>query len=102
MNRCAPRPMLASTESARPGLALLPLSLALAIMLALSVYPPLVVGRSGHADHPGLMLLCWSMSAGFTRGVGLCPKNQLAGALLSGWACLLTLGLAIARFALVF
>ena len=93
--------MPSSTEG-RPGIALLPLAIALVIMVGLSFYPLMVVGRNGHADHPGLMLLCWAMSAGFTRGVGLVPKNVVARLLLSSWATLLALALGIARLAQVF
>jgi len=99
---CAKKPMASSTEAGRPGIALLPLGIALVIMVGLSFYPLLVVGRNGHTDHPGLMLLCWAMSAGFTRGVGLVPKNMIARLLLSGWATLLALALGIARLAQVF
>ena len=38
-----------------------------------------------------LLSLCWTMSAGFVRGVGFVPRNRYARALLSGWATLLAL-----------
>lgn len=92
-------PTAEPTRSSRPGLALLPLAVALVLMFALSVYPPLVIGRNGQADHLALGLLCWSMAAGFTRGVGLIPQRRIPRLLLSAWACLLPLALAILRLA---
>lgn len=92
-------PRTEPTQSGRPGPGLLPLAVALVLMFALSIYPPLVIGRNGQADHLALALLCWSMAAGFTRGVGLVPQRRIPRFLLSAWACLLPLALAILRLA---
>ena len=67
------------------GLALL---IALAILLALTLYPRFLAARDGGADHAAALLLCWAMSAGFVRGVGFVPRQRLPGLLLSGWAVL--------------
>jgi predicted membrane protein len=47
------------------------------------------------------MLIFWSMSAGFVRGVGFIPRHWLPRLLLSSLACGLALGLALVRLALL-
>jgi predicted membrane protein len=67
------------------------------IMLAGTVYPPLMADSSGHADHALAVPLLWAMSAGFVHGVGFVPRHAIWRWLFSGWSC----ALAIAAFALL-
>ena len=83
----------------QPGLALLPLFIALALMLLMTVLPALATNRHGQADHPAALLIFWAMSAGFVRGVGFIPRHTLPRLLLSGLACGLALLLAGVRLA---
>jgi predicted membrane protein len=83
----------------RPGLALLPLLIALALMLLMTVLPGLATNRHGQADHPAALLAFWAMSAGFVRGVGFIPRHALPRLLLSGLACGFALLLAGIRLA---
>ena len=85
--------------ASQPGLALLPLLIALALMLLLTVLPGVATNRHGQADHPAALLICWAMSAGFVRGVGFIPRHALPRLFLSGLACALALLLALARLA---
>ncbi|WP_395701784.1 cyd operon YbgE family protein [Aquabacterium sp.] len=71
------------------------LAAALAIMLAVTAYPPLLA-HAGRADHGLALLLAWAMSAGFVRGVGFVPRHGAWRWLFSGRAMLLALGLAAA------
>lgn len=82
-----------------PGLAFLPLTIAIVITLALTIYPLVLSKADGKADHLAATLLFWAMSAGFVRGVGFVPKNRILRALLSSAACVLTLVLAVALVA---
>jgi len=79
-----------------PGAAIhLPsLLVALAIMLAGSIYPLLFAGADGRADHGLAMALFWAMSAGFVRGVGFIPRARVWHLFFSGWSCLAGLLLA--------
>lgn len=86
-------------QAGRPGLALLPLFIALALMLLMTVLPSLATDRNSQADHPAAMLIFWSMSAGFVRGVGFVPTHSVPRWLFSGRSCVLALMLAIARLA---
>lgn len=70
------------------------LGVALAIMVAGSVYPILFADAKGQADHGLAMALFWAMSAGFVRGVGYIPVARVWRWLFSGWACALALLLA--------
>jgi predicted membrane protein len=70
------------------------LATALLIMLAGTVYPPLMADASGHADHALAMALLWAMSAGFVRGVGFVPRQALLRAAFSGWAVAVALAAA--------
>lgn len=63
------------------------LAIALAIMLLLLAYPLLVVNDLGKVEYTLLLLLLWSMSAGFVRGIGFIPKATIFRPLLSGTAC---------------
>ncbi|MBS1161135.1 MAG: hypothetical protein H6R15_3554 [Proteobacteria bacterium] len=81
----------------QPGLALLPLLTALALMLLMTVLPSLATNRLGQADHPAALVIFWAMSAGFVRGVGFVPRHVLTRLFFSGLACALALLLALAR-----
>jgi predicted membrane protein len=70
------------------------LTVALSIMLAGTVYPPLMANPAGHADHGLAVALFWAMSAGFVRGVGFVPLAPVWRWLFSGWTCALALALA--------
>jgi len=72
------------------------LLVALVIMLAGTLYPPLMADAAGKADHNLAMALFWAMSAGFVRGVGFVPRLWAWRALFSGWSCAAALLLAAA------
>jgi len=76
-----------ATES-RAKIALLPLLLAIAICVVISVLPQLLVQHS-IANHGAASLLFWAMSAGFIRGVGFIPEQRVLRGLFSTYACLL-------------
>lgn len=82
-----------------PGVRLLPLLAALAIMLGITAWPAALAGPQGDADHWATVALCWAMSAGFVRGVGFVPKNLAWRLLFSGTACLLGCLLSLFRLA---
>lgn len=86
-------------QSSAPGIAALPLGIAIVLALGLTLYPPLLTTPSGKADHLAATLALWSMSAGFVRGVGFIPKHVAARLLFSTPACLIGLALAIALIA---
>ena len=67
---------------------------ALAIMLAGTMYPPLLARANGTVDHNLLMALFWAMSAGLVRGVGFVPRALTWKLLFSGWSCAAALVLA--------
>lgn len=84
-----------------PGAALAPprvqwpsLTVALLIMVAGTLYPPLLADAAGKADHGMALALFWAMSAGFVRGVGFVPRARVWRWLFSGWACTAALVLA--------
>lgn len=79
------------------GLAWLPLGIALLILVLMTVLPGIATDAAGHADHPAALLLFWSMSAGFVRGVGFVPLHWLPRWLLSATACVAAFTLAIIR-----
>lgn len=84
----------ASAEPAAPRIQWSSLTAALVIMVAGTLYPPLMADASGKADHNLAMALFWAMSAGFVRGVGFVPRLQVWRALFSGWSCAAALLLA--------
>jgi predicted membrane protein len=84
----------ARAAAAAPRLHLPSLGAALAIMLAGTLYPPLMADAAGHADHRLALALFWAMSAGFVRGVGFVPHPRLLRWLYSGWSCALALAIA--------
>ena len=77
---------------ARPRARLAAAAAAIAITLAVTIYPPMLTGSDGHADHTAAMLAMWSMSAGFVRGTGFCHATACcawrfpAGPACSRWA----------------
>jgi len=85
------------TPERAPGIALLPLLAAVAIMLALSVRPDLLAKANGRPDQLATALLCWAMAAGFVRGVGFVPRFWLWRGLLGTPACVLGIALAAWR-----
>jgi len=88
------------TDTSRgPGIAWLPLLAAITITLGVTANPRLLADGSGGADHWAAMALFWAMSAGFVRGVGFVPRQRVLRGLLSGWACLLGIALALLRLA---
>ena len=82
-----------------PGAALVPLIIAIALTLLLTIYPPILTTPAGKADHAAATLALWSMSAGFIRGVGFVPRNRALRMLFSTAACLVGLALAAALIA---
>ncbi len=73
------------------------LLMAIGIMLLGTAFPMLFARPDGHADHVLALLVFWSMSAGFVRGVGFVPRHPLSRWLLSVSALFVGLALAIAR-----
>lgn len=82
---------LTEPSSLRPGLHWPSLWVAVLIMTAGTLYPPLMADAAGKADHGLAMALFWAMSAGFIRGVGFVPRLWLWRCLFSGWSCALGL-----------
>ena len=82
-----------------PGIAWVPLGVAIALALLLTVYPPILTTPAGKADHAAAMLALWAMSAGFVRGVGFIPRNRLLRVLFSTAACFICLALSVAMIA---
>ncbi len=72
------------------------LLIGIAIMLVGSTFPVVFTNAQGQADHGIASLLFWSMSAALVRGVGFIPNNRILRWLFSAWACMLSLGAAIA------
>lgn len=79
----------------------LPLLAAITIMLGITAWPAALSGPEGAADHWAAMALFWAMSAGFVAGVGFKPRHAAWRMLFSGTACLLGIGLAVLRMALL-
>ena len=80
--------MSAATRADRRPLSRLSFSLAGALALALTVYPPLAIGAGGRTTHGALMLSLWGIAAGFVYGVGFTPDHRLLRAALGPWAAL--------------
>ena len=89
------------TPHGMPGIAWLPLSLGLGLLMVMTVLPGIATDAAGRADHTAAMLLFWSMSAGFVRGVGFVPYHWVPRLLLSAAACLIAFGLALLRLHLL-
>ncbi len=86
-------PDRAAETAFTPGVSLLPLIIAIALTLLLTIYPPILTTPAGKADHAAATLALWSMSAGYIRGVGFVPRNRLLRVLFSTAACLVCLAL---------
>ncbi|NDV12527.1 cyd operon YbgE family protein [Crenobacter caeni] len=69
----------------------------LALMLGLTVYPALLAGSDGRADHLAALAAFWAMSAAFVRGVGFVPLSLLPRVLLGAPAVPVALLLAAWR-----
>lgn len=82
------------------SLAWLPLSLALSILLSMTVFPHLATDASGQADHFSALLLFSAMSAGFIRGVGFVPRHPALRWAFSEEASLFYFSLALLRLSL--
>ncbi|MGC2781376.1 MAG: cyd operon YbgE family protein [Bradyrhizobium sp.] len=78
-----------STATAPPRVHGPSLISALVIMVAGTLYPPLMTDAAGHPDYLLAVFLSWAMSAGFIRGVGFVPHHLAFRWLFSGAACLL-------------
>ena len=85
----------ANAQAADPGVALLPLAIAIVLALLLTLYPPILTTPAGKADLLAATLALWAMSAGFIRGVGFVPKHPAPRLLFSTFACLLGLALSV-------
>ncbi|MEH6350339.1 cyd operon YbgE family protein [Pseudomonas sp. 3JA] len=72
----------------------LSLVVAVTIMLACSLYPPLMTAPDGKADHALATALFIAMSVAFVRGVGFIPRRPVWRRMFSGWTCLVALALA--------
>lgn len=80
---------------APPRLHPVSLLVGLILMLAGSLYPPLMASADGRADHRLLLLLLWAMSAGFVHGVGFQPRTRLWRLVFSATAMWLALAAAL-------
>lgn len=80
---------------ATPRMHLPALAVAMLIMIAGTLYPPLMADATGQADHGLAMALFWAMSAGFVRGVGFVPQRWPWRAAFSGWSAATALLLAL-------
>ena len=91
----APMVPAAPPAPAAPRIQWPSLAAALVIMVAGTLYPPLMADAAGKADHNLAMALFWAMSAGFVRGVGFVPQRLVWRVLFSGWSCTAALALAV-------
>jgi predicted membrane protein len=64
------------------------------VVLAATLYPPLMTAADGRVDHGMAAALFMAMSAGLVRGVGFVPRLRWLRWLFSGWTCLGALSLA--------
>lgn len=103
MQRAVRLPMNMSSQTDKPPakISLPVLLIAIAITLAIVIYPHLLSDSQQRADHTAAMLMFWSMSAGYVRGVGFIPRHAIPRWLLGGPACLITLALAVIRLYLI-
>ena len=86
-------PNIASTQSSSR---IHPLSLVIAvtIMLACTLYPPMMAAADGKVDHVLAAALFAAMSVGFVKGVGFVPRTLAWRWLFSGSTCFAALALA--------
>ncbi|KFE52154.1 cyd operon YbgE family protein [Pseudomonas syringae] len=88
--------MIPNIANAQSSSRIHPLSLviAIAIMLACTLYPPMMAAPDGKADHVLATALFAAMSVAFVRGVGFVPRLLAWRWLFSGWTCFAALALA--------
>lgn len=80
------------TESQpRAAMAWPALGAGLLLMVGITAYPLVLVGKGGKADHVAAMLAAWGMCAGLVRGVGFIPRTPVLRLLMSGPACAVAL-----------
>ena len=70
-----------------PKVSLGPLLIACTLIVAITIYPKVVVAADGTADHVVLMLLMWAMVAGLVRGVGFIPHTGFLRVAFSTTVC---------------
>ncbi|MHA6140177.1 cyd operon YbgE family protein [Pseudomonas mohnii] len=70
------------------------LVIAIVIMLACTLYPPMMVSPDGRPDHALATALFVAMSVAFVRGVGFVPRMFVWRWLFSGWTCFAALAVA--------
>lgn len=80
-----------------PGMAWVPLYAALLVLVVMTFFPGITTDASGRSDPAATLLLLWTMSAGFIRGLGLIPRRRLPRWLLSAQASLVSLAMAGVR-----
>ncbi|MDD2030512.1 cyd operon YbgE family protein [Pseudomonas sp. 39167] len=88
--------MIQQRSDAQPSsrIHLASLMIAITIMLACTLYPPMMATSEGKADHALAGALFAAMSVAFVRGVGFIPRRWLWRWLFSGWTCTAALVLA--------
>ena len=89
----------ADQADATPGVAILPLGIAIVLTLTLTIYPLVLTTAAGRPDHLAATLALWAMSAGFIRGVGFVPRNRMLRIVFSTAACLVCLAASAAMIA---
>lgn len=72
-----------TTDTTSPSMQIFPLTVALVILVVMTIYPGIATYSDGRADHVAALLLLSTMSAGFIRGVGFIPENKLLRGLFS-------------------
>jgi len=85
----------APAAQVRSGLQWPTLLVGMALMVILTVYPPLLTDASGQADHTLASVMLFAMCAGLVRGVGFIPQWWVWRWLFSGRACLAALAWAV-------
>ena len=95
----AAKPDKSGEAAPAPGVALLPLAIAIALTVLLTIYPPILTTPAGQADQAGRPLALWAMSAGFFRGGGFLPRTRLLRIVFSTAACLVCLAASAAMIA---
>lgn len=70
------------------------LVIAIVIMLACTLYPPMMVSADGKPDHALATALFVAMSVAFVKGVGFVPRMLVWRWLFSGWTCFAALAVA--------
>lgn len=88
--------MTPRTANVRPSsrIHVLSLFIAVVIMFACTLYPPMMATPDGKADHALATALFAAMSVAFVRGVGFVPRMRVWRWLFSPWSCFAALALA--------